>query len=721
MGLSQAYANRPFLNHIEASRRLPSLPGVLVRLIEVCNRDETTFREVSRIIEKDPVLTAKVLRMVNSVHVGLAQPVEGVEGAVVLLGIDAVKNIAICSGVHQVFGQVKGNSVFKMKVFWWHSLSCAVLTRLIAQRIRYAAPDEAFLCGLLHDLGKLVLWTSLPDEYAAILQEAEHDPETLPAAEARLGAGHAEAGAWLLRRWKLKSFMADAVLYHHESLDRIRHALPLTRIVYSANVLDPTGHPDREKAYEAAKLLLDLSRGEVEDLLARSVAETRHVAQSLEIDVEPPAGAQESLSRSDEKHALALAQEIENLSLLYSTARDLLGAANEAELLRAVHQGMQAVFEVTDVLIFLYDEECDCLRVRPSFGDLRGAESNLVIPVTDGNSLLLDGLISENPVDSFNRPQDAPLSIQDEQILRLMVKGGMICLPMKIRKEPVGVLVLGVDEMERTDLMSRTKILSLFAAQAALALYVHRLHVSRMRLVQSERLAAASAVARKVVHEVNNPLGIIKNYLRILGMKLPEQDAVQGDLRLIHEEINRVTRIITQLSNFSESRSRQLERVDLNALLSSLVRFATESFKDTHKLQFHLDLDESIPSLYTDKDGLKQVFVNLLKNSMEAMPKGGNLTIRSRALMPPQIQGRQEFSTSPTTVEILFSDDGPGIPESIRATLFEPYVSTKDPESRGLGLSIVHNIIRENEGSIECESESGAGTTFRILLPIKVT
>ena len=145
---------------IETQKHLPTLPHILLKLIDACKQDEENLKKVSQIIENDPSLSSKILNLVNSAYYGLPHKIESMHRAVILVGTNAIKNIAICASVYGVFNQTHGNSVFNLKSFWWHSLKCAVMAKLIAEKIHYANSDEAFLSGLLHDIGKLVFWVN---------------------------------------------------------------------------------------------------------------------------------------------------------------------------------------------------------------------------------------------------------------------------------------------------------------------------------------------------------------------------------------------------------------------------------------------------------------------------------------------------------------------------------------------------------------------------------
>jgi signal transduction histidine kinase len=263
-------------------------------------------------------------------------------------------------------------------------------------------------------------------------------------------------------------------------------------------------------------------------------------------------------------------------------------------------------------------------------------------------------------------------------------------------------------------------LLTMFANQSALALHSDIMREVQSKLVQSERLAAASGIARRVVHEVNNPLGIIKNYIKILGLKLTAEDPAQQELRIISEELDRVALIVRELSDFSEPEAEQTDPVDVNALLSDLVKITRESLMRDAKINVHLKQEPSLPTVFSGKNGLKQVFINLIKNAVEAMPQGGNLYINTRRLGNKlQAQMQQDVSGALDSVEISIRDEGPGIPDAIKSRLFEPFVTSKRGEHAGLGLSVAYNIINQLKGAITCESGEKAGTTFKVVLPLR--
>jgi HD-like signal output (HDOD) protein len=160
---------------IQKSGNLPTLPAILLKLLAACDNDDSPLSEIAAIISKDPVLSFRVLQLVNSAYYGFHYSFKGIEQAVVYLGANTIKNIAVTRSVYQVFEQKRFIKVrrFNISVFWYQSLMCATPARRIAQKAGFGNIDEAYLSGLLHDIGRLVLISTFPKEHELILAETE--------------------------------------------------------------------------------------------------------------------------------------------------------------------------------------------------------------------------------------------------------------------------------------------------------------------------------------------------------------------------------------------------------------------------------------------------------------------------------------------------------------------------------------------------------------------
>ena len=187
------------LSSLKVSGNLPSMPQVLVQLIDCCHNPEVPLQEIGRIVDKDAAISAKVLQLVNSVFIGSRTAIRSIEQAVIHLGMDTVRNLAISISVQQVFRRVETNGLLSIDRFWYHSYYNALLSRNIAVAIGDPNPSEAYLAGLLHDIGKLLLWMAFPGSYAPLLLKGIrcHNARLAFLEEEKLHVNHCQAGAWL--------------------------------------------------------------------------------------------------------------------------------------------------------------------------------------------------------------------------------------------------------------------------------------------------------------------------------------------------------------------------------------------------------------------------------------------------------------------------------------------------------------------------------------------
>jgi len=448
---------------IKPHTNLPTLPHIVLKLIDACNEHESTIENISQIVNKDPSLSAKVMSIANFA----SEPrnrMTNLEEAMSFLGRDGVKTIAISAAAYSAFDQAKESSVFWLKLFWRHSLMCASLARLIAEKTSYAAPDEAFLSGILHDIGKLVLWENFPNDYGKILQSYESEPDSVLADETRLGTTHCEVGAWMINQWNPRSFMADAVLYHHEPVHSILDALPLVKIVFVANALCSDSVEDIDAKFKTTEEVFGFARSEAEELISLAEKEVEQAAKSLEIEVESPDAPNKSVLGNDAEKQQDLLSMVREISLLQATVHNLLETRGEESILKVVKQGIQVLFDVQSAIFFLYDRQQDAL-----------VGNDLAILLQKETSLLVRSLRQKVVLDSFDYSTKAASTIMDKQLIRFLGKDGMLCLPMVAHGSYVGVIVLGVDDHHIGYLRDQERLLTMFANQAALALAAEHL------------------------------------------------------------------------------------------------------------------------------------------------------------------------------------------------------------------------------------------------------
>jgi signal transduction histidine kinase len=227
------------------------------------------------------------------------------------------------------------------------------------------------------------------------------------------------------------------------------------------------------------------------------------------------------------------------------------------------------------------------------------------------------------------------------------------------------------------------------------------------------------AMTRRIAHEINNPLGIIKNFLQIIASKLGDNNSIEKEVQIIREEIDRITRILPELSDAERARARIKTPVDINLLISNITKMIGSAAAKKWGINFHLQLEPDLPKTTIDMDSMKQILINLLKNAVEAMEQGGNIYIETGIPMKREGSGARAQICNGREIRIMIRDDGPGIASEVLAKLYEPCVSTKGKGHSGLGLSVVYQLMKEQGGDITCESAPGKGTTFILTLPVR--
>lgn len=226
------------------------------------------------------------------------------------------------------------------------------------------------------------------------------------------------------------------------------------------------------------------------------------------------------------------------------------------------------------------------------------------------------------------------------------------------------------------------------------------------QLHQTERLAELGTLAAGMAHEIGTPMNVILGRAEYLMRKTSDESTKKG-LTTIVSQVERITKIMNQLLSFARQHPIERRPLALSLVVQDIVDVIQERL-DKRGIRLEVDLESHCPNVSADRDQMGQVLLNLIVNAIQAMPGGGTLSLRLRC--------RNEH------VHLSVSDTGCGIPAEHVPKLFTPFFSTKEVgEGTGLGLTVVHGIIEEHQGSITVDSEPGRGTTFHIHLPVHQT
>ncbi len=235
----------------------------------------------------------------------------------------------------------------------------------------------------------------------------------------------------------------------------------------------------------------------------------------------------------------------------------------------------------------------------------------------------------------------------------------------------------------------------------------NQLRAAQQRLINSERLAALGELSANVAHEINNPLGIIKNYMLLTRDAIGDNEEAISHADIVSEEINRIAGIVRELLDFHRPKKEDFKEISVIDVLEEVIRLMSRQL-DRQNIIIERNYGDSCPKIIGSADNLKQVFLNLIINALDAMPDKGNLKI---SLLPKKNQ-----------LTIIFCDDGPGIPPELVTKVFEPFFTTKEPgKGTGLGLSVCYGIIKKHNGSISFSNHEKGGCVVIELPTIEST
>jgi putative nucleotidyltransferase with HDIG domain len=216
---------------------LPTLPTVVSKMIQLVDNPKTSASSLARLIYTDQALTARILKLANSAYYGFPREISTVNMAIVVLGFNTVKEMGLSLSVFEFFKDGNSDTVFDIPRFWEHSIGCGSASRMLARRLNYHLSGEAFVAGLLHDIGKIILRQYLPKEFLSIIGAVSQKKADLDEAEmAIVGVSHAQIGSWLAEKWNLPRIIVDAIAFHHSPGDAKEDHV-LVAIVSVANYL----------------------------------------------------------------------------------------------------------------------------------------------------------------------------------------------------------------------------------------------------------------------------------------------------------------------------------------------------------------------------------------------------------------------------------------------------------------------------------------------------
>ena len=390
------------------------------------------------------------------------------------------------------------------------------------------------------------------------------------------------------------------------------------------------------------------------------------------------------------------------MALLQPIQQDISNLQDMAEVALALKESAHILFELPRVAILLTNDAHTALTGEETEKQ-HTFFSTLTIPLERSQSLAALAATQRQVMHSL-APQSSS-HLLDMQLMRTLGAEALLCIPLLSPQHTAGVMICGYSARIHAHLQNRTPWLLNFGKVAASTLAGIRSAQQQQKSIHEKISKQFNTQARQIIHEAGNPLGIIKSYLKILERKLPQED-LNAEIHVLSEEIDRISNIVGHMTNFSEISSTE-NSTHIGALLQDLLLLYADTLFTSRKIRIEKNLPVHDILLPIHKDNIKQIILNLLKNASEAMSAGGSIHINLNDGW--MHQGR-------IYCLLQIEDTGPGIPESKIQALYTP-LETSDKQSRGLGLSLVGQLARQEGIVITCQSKPGAGTSIALLLP----
>lgn len=480
-----------------------------------------------------------------------------------------------------------------------------------------------------------------------------------------------------LKENKIDLLLVDIRMPEVDGFEVIQHA---QRLQPDAAILIMTGHGTVETAIRA------LRQG-VDGLILKPFGKGSELIDAVKL----------AFADSQQKRDAARTQA---LRPLFSVTESLLSETSRAPLLDLIINAICGHLHCTHAACYQQNSNGKDFSLLASCGkEIPKEFFDLISRVDESATPML--VNASGPGDSTLRALLASLNL-----------GAAILVPI-LRPNLRMVLYAARDVNESPLRESDLELFQILARQAAAALenarlyaeqldYVRKVEESQKALLQAEKMAAAGRLSASIAHEVNNPLQAVQNCLHLAGREdLPEEKRKEY-FDLARTELERLILTVRRMLDFYRPGTGALENVDLAEMLQYILNLMSKQLSESN-VKVIIDFIGTIPMIKAVGSQIQQVFINLILNAMDAMPEGGVLNIKTRPLKGG--------------VEIIFQDQGNGIPREKQANIFEPFFSTKDGGT-GLGLTVSYNIITAHGGTLELIPDRDPGACFRIFLPI---
>ncbi|MCH8822149.1 MAG: HDOD domain-containing protein [Planctomycetes bacterium] len=720
---------------------LPTLSSIAIKLLDIVSSQDSDFSDIIELISCDPALCAKVLKICRCMNGGRARQITNIKGAVTMTGFDAVRSAVLSVQVFEAFDSIESAGgeqtptelVFEREMFWRHSVAVAVASEWLAGMTKgpnKVERGEAYVCGLLHDLGLLAMHVLMPRSFDRACELAESKAISLDSACNRvIGIDGRVAGKRLAQHWQLPQIIVDAMWLHGQPFDALPK-LPHQNLIALVTLADalvrqryiaPVGHAPQGEDLRTLAEQFELKSEHLNRVASRLHDEVAQRAIAIGLGEEPTT---QSLLRS-----ISRANDV-----LGNMATTMRAQANEAQFqtktLIAITQfhNSSAMESVENVLVAIAKSIGPVIKQSPiaaiyhscnddvwellQFNDEGCIVAREILtppvsakPLTDFANLTGHSLLLADFAPWFDVSLLSGVNVDQIYIIPLATVGasaGVALLhnqPIALHEKCCGIDAMfsafsaaidGVAQQEQ----SRRLAEDLVEAYRTLS-------ETREIAAKTQAMAALGEIAAGAAHEMNNPLAVISGRSQLLAQKLKDGELKSAALQ-IAERSHELSEMITALQSMAKPIYPNKESVNIANLVQEKVDNLGPRNSASSKIK--LVVDAELPSIHLDPKQISLALGELIRNAFEAAPD-------------TQIQVNVQIDPLDNRLKIQVTDSGPGFSDDALAHAFVPFFSDKPAgRQQGLGLARARRLVLANRGQITLENGSNGGATATIWL-----
>ncbi|HPO15970.1 MAG TPA: HDOD domain-containing protein [Candidatus Hydrogenedentes bacterium] len=681
---------------IQSGEGLAALPRIARESLACRPEDRDGLLRIAHLIQFEPPLVSTIFNASDLSSRSL-------EEAVFQMGVAGIRKTVFQHAAHGLFPDKEGARLDR-KAFWKHAFACAELTERLAVQRNSPWRNEAYVAGLLHDIGKPILDAIMPEGYSKVLEVSHsHALYVLEAEQRAFGVDHGLVGKWAAEYWGLPEPYVAAIWLHHHPEGVLEAALYPAELIALVGLADQLAHgllagfslSQLISATEERRKSLGIAPDELEVMLGKEIAPP---PEEIEVHALPDTALLEesfSLSRRlkrsqamnrlhDTLHSLEKQEQILRVvveclrndfsisagccySVLLETLEGVVWSPSHP-VPYPLHARLDADSEREKNVLELLGS---LLPNGPAAQNLFKHQGLMVIPL-----MTEQGSLGQIIFDSFG------ISMSEEDLDVFLHVG-------RIAGAALGRIVDRIQNEERIEQLAAT---------------LWKQEMTHRQSIRTERMDTMAQLASGAAHTINNPLTAISGRAQMLLSRLSSPEEVRS-LETIIQQSRRISKILSNLMQFARPADPRLETTVLSFVMHHVVGVMRERLEANH-IRIFEHYAPGIPSVQADRRQIEQVFINLILNAEQAMPHGGDLTI---TVKPSQDRH---------SVVVQISDTGHGIPANIIDRVFEPFFTTREEtENTGLGLAVCHGIIERHRGAITLHGGSGLGATCTVTLP----